>query len=243
VKELHHALAAERGSMQLEKDALPAESRLVSVCADLVTVDQQSQIIRLARGTTQPYFEKKRVSLFPQAQQTIGATRLTHLSFAVFAIGFCSTDEKLEVRPEENALLDYAARHWIDRIHEDAEYLVRSLTSEFLKNDSKDSCSAQVLLVSDYHFSGCSQQVPKQMSGLHLCAYFGLKGSLLTLLENGMEPECKDTSGRTPLWWAAGHVHASPVKLLLDRPGVKWIRRTFTVRHTYHGQLKKGMAR
>jgi hypothetical protein len=47
VEELRHALTVELGSDQMSMDALLAKSRLISVCAGLVTVDQRSQIIRL----------------------------------------------------------------------------------------------------------------------------------------------------------------------------------------------------
>ena len=56
--ELQHALAVEVGEPSLDKDNLPEVEDMVSVCAGLVVVDEQSDIIRLVHYTTQEYFEK-----------------------------------------------------------------------------------------------------------------------------------------------------------------------------------------
>ena len=79
VIKLCHALAVEPDSRELEKSSLPALTRLMSVCAGLVTVDRQKQTIRLVHETTQIYFDKNRLKLFPRAQQDISKTCLTYL--------------------------------------------------------------------------------------------------------------------------------------------------------------------
>jgi hypothetical protein len=64
-----------------------------SVCAGLVTIDEESDIIRLIYYTTQEYFERTQTRWFPSAQTDIATTCLTYLSFDTFESGFCSTDE------------------------------------------------------------------------------------------------------------------------------------------------------
>ena len=51
--ELQHALAVEAGQSELNQDNLEEIDIMVSVCAGLVTVDQESDIIRLVHYTTQ----------------------------------------------------------------------------------------------------------------------------------------------------------------------------------------------
>jgi hypothetical protein len=51
--ELQHALAVEVGKTKLNKHNLPEIEDMVSVCAGLVTVDEESDIIRLVHYTTQ----------------------------------------------------------------------------------------------------------------------------------------------------------------------------------------------
>jgi hypothetical protein len=47
--ELQHALAVEFGEPELDEENLPQIEDMVSVCAGLVTVDEESGIIRLVR--------------------------------------------------------------------------------------------------------------------------------------------------------------------------------------------------
>lgn len=53
--ELQHALAIVVGDCKLDGDNLERIERIVSVCAGLVTVDEESKIIRLVHYTTQDY--------------------------------------------------------------------------------------------------------------------------------------------------------------------------------------------
>lgn len=56
--ELRHALAVQPGAVKLNEDYLPSIKVLRSVCAGLVTVDEESDIIRLVHYTTQDYFRR-----------------------------------------------------------------------------------------------------------------------------------------------------------------------------------------
>ena len=56
--ELQHALGVELGERVLDKENIPDTEVLVSVCAGLVTVDEESSIVRLVHYTTQEYFEE-----------------------------------------------------------------------------------------------------------------------------------------------------------------------------------------
>jgi hypothetical protein len=62
---------------------------------------------------------------------------------------------------------------------------VEQLVVDFLKSKVKVSSSSQAMVASG-RYSGYSQDVPKQMIGVHLAAYFGLKEAMITLLKNGM---------------------------------------------------------
>ena len=110
--ELCHALGVELGEEELDPDNIPNVEDIVSVCAGLVTVDGESDIIRLVHYTTQEYFERIREEWNPRAQLDIASTCLTYLSFSTFRRGSCPTNEDFKGRLEQNVLLDYAARYW-----------------------------------------------------------------------------------------------------------------------------------
>ncbi|KAH8722849.1 ankyrin repeat protein, partial [Phaeosphaeriaceae sp. PMI808] len=107
--ELQNALAVEPDDSELHEDGLPAMEDTISVCAGLVMVDEESDIIRLVHYTTQEYFERTRDRWFPDAEINITKSCTTYLSFSVFESGFCQTDVDFERRLRSNPLYDYAA--------------------------------------------------------------------------------------------------------------------------------------
>jgi GPI inositol-deacylase, winged helix domain len=94
-KELQHALAVEIDTSELEEN-IPEIEDIVSVCAGLVTIDNESDIIRLVHYTTQEYFERTQKSWFSDAETDITKTCITYLSFDVFGRGICATAEDCE---------------------------------------------------------------------------------------------------------------------------------------------------
>jgi len=216
--ELRYALAVKPYTVKLDEDYLPGVRILRSVCAGLVTVDEESDIVRLVHYTTQEYFERTWTSWFPDTQRYIATTCVTYLTFDAFAAGFCPTDEEFETRLQLNPLYDYAARNWGH--HARATSAVEQLVVDFLKSEAKVSSSGQAMMASR-SYSGYSQRVPRQMTGLHVAAYFGLAAAIMALFESGLGPDVKDTYGKTPLSRAAGNGHEAVVKLLLAKDGVE----------------------
>jgi hypothetical protein len=90
--ELSHALAVDIGDSELDPGNIPEVEDMVSVCVGLVTVDDETNIIRLVHYTTQEYFVRIREDWYPRAQQEITLTRLTYLSFDPFRAGSCPDD-------------------------------------------------------------------------------------------------------------------------------------------------------
>src|SRR5271154_2700548 len=74
--ELCHALAVEPGDEELDEDNIPDIEDVVSVCAGLVTVDEESNIVRLVHYTTQEYFERVRLAWNPGAQEGIAVVTM-----------------------------------------------------------------------------------------------------------------------------------------------------------------------
>jgi hypothetical protein len=57
VVELQHALAIEPGQDHLDSDSLIDEEIILSVCAGIVTIEDESNLIRFIHYTTQEYLE------------------------------------------------------------------------------------------------------------------------------------------------------------------------------------------
>ena len=110
ISESRHAIAVEFGESEFDEENLSEIEDMISVCAGLITVDEESNIIRLIHYTAQEYFKRSQERWFPSADADIAETCVTYLSFTKFAIGFCSTGRGFEERLLSNPFYDYAAR-------------------------------------------------------------------------------------------------------------------------------------
>ncbi|KAF3074205.1 hypothetical protein CFAM422_003493 [Trichoderma lentiforme] len=215
ISELRHALAVEIGESKLNEKDLPPVQDLVSVCAGLVTVDEGSAIIRLFHYTAQEYFQQTQNQWFPDAKDDITRICVTYLSFDVFEDGFCPTDAAFEERLQSYQLYDYAAHEWGHHACESIS--LDPLVLDFLQCQSKVEASSQALFaVKESGKPNYSQDLPKQMTGLHLAAYFGIEKAIQFPLDlNGWDPE--DGYNRTPLSLAAENGHETVVRLLINK--------------------------
>jgi hypothetical protein len=172
ITEVQHALAVSADMTDMDRDFLPEVEVLGSICAGLITIDQNSHVLRLVHYTTREYFE--RMSSFPDAEKDIAATCVTYLSFDIFNLGFCSTDQEFETRLQLYPLYRYAAQNWGHHVHAASTILTQPITN-LLKSEPKVSACSQAMMVSDrYHYEGYSQGAPKQTTAVHLMAYLGL---------------------------------------------------------------------
>lgn len=219
--ELQHALAVNIGHSELDRENLREIEDIVSVCAGLVTVDNESGIILLVHYTTQEYFERTQSQWFPNAETNITTICVTYLSFNSFKRGFCQTDDEFKERLQLNQFFEYAARNWGHHARKIStlSQALSQLLIDFLESEAKVNASSQGLLaIKDYlsHLT-YSQHIPRRMTGLQLAAYFGVEIIVKLLLEKGAEVEAKNSWAQTPLLYAAQKGHEAVVRLLVEK--------------------------
>src|SRR5437667_2513163 len=182
VAEIQHALAVRPGDTDIDEEAFPDEELLVSVCVGLVTIEPESNIIRLVHYTTQQYFDRVCMNKFPDAQISIASTCLTYLSLDIFAETCLSTDQKIKIWLDKYCLFKYAAWHWGEHARKAPEEGIKQQALKFLQTHSKRMCLADAVLP-----LGASDDVKfaRGVSGLHIAASFGLVEILRLLVENG----------------------------------------------------------
>jgi hypothetical protein len=145
--ELQHALAVEVGEPKLDNDNLPQVEDMVSVCEGLVTVDEESNIIRLVHYTMQEYFKRSQKRWFVNTESDITITCITYLSFSTFESGLCRTDKEFEERLQSNQFYDYAACNW--GYHARTVFpTLSTLVLMFLESEAKVEASSQVIMAS-----------------------------------------------------------------------------------------------
>ncbi|CAF9940730.1 hypothetical protein IMSHALPRED_002143 [Imshaugia aleurites] len=145
VEELRHALAVEVEDTELDETAFPETETLLNISAGLISIDQNSNTIRLVHYTLQEYFENNRGTLVPDSEVEMARTCLTYLSFDVFGSGPCTDGEALDQRLQTYQFLDYASHNWGHHVIENQLHERMDLVLTFLEDDQKLSSLVQVL--------------------------------------------------------------------------------------------------
>ncbi|KAM7203906.1 Ankyrin repeat-containing domain protein [Rhypophila sp. PSN 637] len=100
LRELQHALAVQDSDRDLDPAGIPDEESIVSACAGLVMMDEESGKIHLVHYTTQEYFERHDI-------------RREYFRYAPIALAeILCLKEELRRRYSEYWLFDYAQSHW-----------------------------------------------------------------------------------------------------------------------------------
>ena len=213
--ELRYAIAIEIGTPELDERNLSEVEHMVSVCAGLITVDEESKIIRLFHYTIQEFLERTERDWLERMEAEIATKCVTLLSFSVFENGFSRTDQEFEERLRSYPLYDYAARYW--GYHASRAPSWDDAALEFLQDSVKVEAASQAMIAhQETWLARRSQEVPRHMTGLHLAAYFGVERALNALLRSGHPSDPVDSYGRTPLSWASQQGCEAVVKLLLE---------------------------
>jgi ankyrin repeat protein len=223
--ELQHALALQIDQTDFDDGNKPDIEDVVSVCAGLVTIDDEGGIIRLVHYTTQQYFERTREKWFPTSELDITLVCVTYLSFAVFSSGRCdpyrdgiSLEERLLVNP----LYDYAAYFWGHHARQSRS--LHPSIIQFLHSEKHVDSAIQAMHLKPIEprivrtsRGGLSRRIMKPLdnfTGLHLASYFGIADVVPVLLQHA-NIEAKDSYGHTLLAWAIVARNEAVVKILL----------------------------
>ena len=236
VEELQCALAIRPGDRALDTDGLPEIALIVSVSAGLITVDAESQTIRLVHFTVDEYFKMTTHKYFHNADSLIAETCITYLSFDVFRIEYLAShrpDSRVCVDPDpyhycsytmESRYLffNYASYYWADHLHGHAEHELEGLALSFLANDVHLVHTAEIVLGHLHHMGigrPSVRPLPENI-GIYLMIYFRLTHILSRYLERNVLPQSRSGSEpffrTSPIALAAMMGHTEIVKLLID---------------------------
>ncbi|KAK4164121.1 ubiquitin-conjugating enzyme E2 4 [Cladorrhinum sp. PSN259] len=214
--ELQHALTVEVGEHELDDENTPQVEDMVSVCAGLVTVDEESKAIRLVHYTTQEYFLRTQEHWFPSANERLATVCLTYLSLGVFSTGFCESNKDFEHRVQTYPLYTYASVNWSRHVGKSTSQIADAL--RFLAMESNVESASQALFktVHDYPRVGAAHgRISRRTTGFHLAVYFRLLHIMEEMISRGYDPNIQDSHGQTPLSYAADSGYEAGIRALL----------------------------
>lgn len=171
--ELQHALAIESETEELDEDNIPAIEDIISVCAGLVTVDEESKIIRLVHYTTQEYFERTKHRWLPDAEPFITVSCITYLSFNILSFP-CKNWLALRHRTDANPLFKYVSENWgyhARSCHDLSEEVLKFLQGDQHRLESSFQFYHNERIPWTSPIYSTSKGNPR--NGLHLAAHFG----------------------------------------------------------------------
>ena len=221
LRELQCALSVEPGDTAMDEADFVDEDTLSSVCAGLIVVDHESQIVRLAHYTTQEYFENQKDVLFPDKQKLLATTCLTYLSFDVFSNWQPdSGGSETSIRLAEllYPLLSYAACHWHKHANSSQDSTMQRLVIEFLDRP-KNLAALLSFMYREYHNILRREPLFNErhlIHGLPIAARYGFTDAVKALLHlEGYCAEDRSIIKAQALGFAAFHGQSSAVRILL----------------------------
>lgn len=91
--ELLHALAIEPGDKEIDEDNILETEQVITICAGLVTIDEQSDSVRFIHYTTQDYLQRTQQTWLPLANTEIARSCTAYLSIDGLLLGPCVSEK------------------------------------------------------------------------------------------------------------------------------------------------------
>ena len=188
----------------------------------IVTVDKESNLVRLVHYTAQDYFEKNPLLDRDIALKNTTEACITYLSQDALNKGPCDDNEALRHRLKRYPFILYAARNWGKHAKGPPEDLCRQNILAFLQNENLYASTLQVSTVSMYSLEiivkspGLAQRYCRDVPLLARAANFGLAKLIKHILKDGRDVDAGGSTGATALHWAAEAGDMNTINHLLD---------------------------
>lgn len=199
VTELQHALGVEIGEDEFDEDNIPQVEDIVSTSVGLITIDKNSEVIRLVHYTTQEFFKRNQGKWLPNAKTYIAEVCSCYLSYCDF------TDKSREHNIfTKLKLFSYAVEHWQSHVSMSG-FSQRHVN--LLKNVSN-------LRIFEHNYWGRHPNY-RVFTGIHIAAESGWNEIVEALLKDITDVDAHDKFNRTPFYLAASSGHDAVMRTLL----------------------------
>ena len=219
IQEVQHALAIEPGDDDLDESGIPSVDLLISVCAGMVTVNEESNTISLVHYTAQEYFQQGGIKAFQAISTEVAQVCLTQLCFNSLEESTSQIADVAEAAValrDINPLLAYAAQHWGDHVQHAKDSITIRMAVGFLEKEHLVNLTVYLKDFEDCQLKGTYFRSRSGVTGLSLAALFGLTQVLADLIVLNSDIERQDSNGQNPLHHAAIQGHKTTAELLLN---------------------------
>lgn len=216
--ELSEALAIRFGQYSLNPRYRPSQRSMVESCLGLVTIDEETSIVRLVHYTIQEYFRDHQKEVFPAGEDEMAEKCLTYLFFDSFDSGCCNNEGDIWARLESHPFLAYSARHWGDHAQRSRGSKADTLALKLLRSKPRRSFVVQIyqLLLDRIEMYWEPAEVNSN-NELHVASMFGLQRAARAILESKeVEVDAETSIGTTALMRAASLGHVKLMRMLLS---------------------------
>lgn len=216
--ELSEALAIRSGQYFLNPRYRPSQRSIVESCLGLVTIDEETSIVRLVHYTIQEYFREHQKEVFPAGEDEMAEKCLTYLSFDSFDSGCCNNEGDIWARLESHPFLAYSAQHWGYHTQRSRGSKADTLALKLLRSKPRRSFIVQIhqLLLDRIKIYWEPAEVNSN-NALHVASLFGLQRAACAILElKEVEVDAETNLETTALIRASAFGHVQLVRMLLS---------------------------
>ncbi|KAH8729736.1 hypothetical protein BGZ61DRAFT_345615, partial [Ilyonectria robusta] len=226
-KSLHQCLSA----MDYSSNKAGMKRRLQTLSCGLAEVDSDGEIVQFIHQSVKDFFIKKGLSALNGSLSTAKpdfVVGMAHYRLSRICIRYLAMEEIGLLASRDSSrwssrfpFLQYAMTSWVAHTKQsDARSVPQDDLLEYFTWPSNIFVERWVRIYG--MLEKYSKDCPLEGTSLvHIMSRYGVVGALGTILERadqiGTSIDSKDSSGRTPLLWAAAEGHEAVMRLLLDR--------------------------
>ncbi|KAH7173265.1 uncharacterized protein B0J16DRAFT_405639, partial [Fusarium flagelliforme] len=245
-KDLTYALSVEPDSEALDYENIPDIGDVAGICAGLIIIDKQSDIVKLVHKSAQEYFERNQSRWFPNASEVMARLCINFKSLATLTPEF-----NRDIETTWPPFWRYADINWTyhsQRANEAdgvAQVLDGNVNEDERLSSLQSLSNIAISLLATDIFGGLpsalsnacrdgrhalEKRLAREDSLLVIAAANGDHVMVRILLRHGADPNVAGILGQTPLYIAARYGKQTVVALLLDQSSInpdceyRWIK-------------------